>query len=80
MNWDQMQGKWKQIRGSVREHWGKVTDDDFAQIAGNRDKFIGIIQERYGIAKEEAQKRADAWATALRETDMTSTKTFTSKP
>jgi uncharacterized protein YjbJ (UPF0337 family) len=67
MNWDQLQGKWKQMRGSVRERWGKLTDDDFDVIAGNRDKFIGIVQERYGMAKEDAQKKADEWLTSLHE-------------
>jgi len=61
MNWDQTEGKWKQLKGSVKEHWGKLTDDDLTVIAGNRDKLIGKVQERYGIAKEEAQRRADEW-------------------
>ena len=73
MNWDQVEGKWKQVKGSVRQHWGDLTDDDLAKINGNREKFVGILQERYGIAKEEAQKRADEWARNLREEDRTQT-------
>lgn len=65
MNWDQMEGKWKQMTGSIKQKFGKLTDNDLTQINGNRDKFIGIIQERYGIAREEAQKRADEWAGTL---------------
>jgi uncharacterized protein YjbJ (UPF0337 family) len=65
MNWDQTEGRWKQVKGSVKEHWGKLTDDDLAVIAGNRDKLIGKLQERYGIAKEEALKRADEWLKAF---------------
>jgi uncharacterized protein YjbJ (UPF0337 family) len=65
MNWDQMEGKWKQMRGSVKEKFGKLTDNDITQINGNREKLVGIIQERYGIAREEAQKRADEWASTL---------------
>ena len=65
MNWDQVEGKWKQAMGSLKEKWGKLTDDDLKQIAGNRDRFVGKVQERYGIAKEEAQKRADEWANSL---------------
>jgi len=61
MNSDQMKGKWKQIKGSVRERWGKLTDDDIDVIAGQRDQLIGTIQERYGIAREEAQKQVDEW-------------------
>ena len=75
MNWDQVAGRWKQMQGSVREHWGKLTDDDYQQIAGNRDKFVGVLQERYGIAKDEAQKRLDEWAKNLREPDSTKVRT-----
>jgi uncharacterized protein YjbJ (UPF0337 family) len=61
MNWDQIEGKWKQLRGSAKKQWGKLTDDDLEQIAGMRDDLVGKLQERYGIAREEAQKRADEW-------------------
>jgi uncharacterized protein YjbJ (UPF0337 family) len=62
MNWDQIAGKWLQIKGSVRQRWGKLTDDDLEVIAGSKDKFVGRIQERYGIAKEEAEHEIDDWA------------------
>jgi uncharacterized protein YjbJ (UPF0337 family) len=61
MNSDQIKGKWKQLKGAARERWGKLTDDDFEIIAGQRDKLIGRIQERYGIAREQAQKEVDDW-------------------
>ena len=61
MNWEQVAGQWKQMRGSIREKWGKLTDDDLNEINGRREQLIGKIQERYGIAKEEAQRRADEW-------------------
>jgi uncharacterized protein YjbJ (UPF0337 family) len=80
MNWDRMQGKWKQMKGSLRQQWGKLTDDDLEMIGGNRDKLVGILQERYGIAKEEAQKRADEWATTLKESETPEQRTFTSRP
>ncbi len=64
MNWDQVEGKWKQLRGGIKEKWGKLTDDDLDRIAGSRDVFVGKLQERYGIAKEEAQKQADQWLRA----------------
>jgi uncharacterized protein YjbJ (UPF0337 family) len=64
MNSDQLKGKWKQIKGSAREHWGKLTDDDIEVIGGKRDQLIGKIQERYGIAREEAQKQVDDWTAA----------------
>ena len=61
MDWDQVQGKWKQIKGSVKTRWGKLTDDDLDVIAGKRDQLVGRIQERYGIAKDEAQSQVDEW-------------------
>jgi uncharacterized protein YjbJ (UPF0337 family) len=67
MNWDQLQGMWKQSEGKVREKWGKLTDDDLNVIAGRRDQLIGRIQERYGIAREEAEKQADAFVKGLTE-------------
>jgi uncharacterized protein YjbJ (UPF0337 family) len=64
MNWDQIQGKWKQFKGSVKQQWGKLTDDDLDYIAGTRDKFAGKLQERYGLAKEDAERKADEWLNA----------------
>jgi len=61
MNWDQVEGKWKQMKGSARETWGKLTDDDLDTIAGQKDQLIGQVQERYGVAKEEAEKQVSAW-------------------
>jgi uncharacterized protein YjbJ (UPF0337 family) len=82
MNWDQTEGKWKQLKGSVKEQWGKLTDDDLTIIAGNRDKLIGKVQERYGIAKEEAQKRADEWLKSVGSTEhpVHHEKTHTGRP
>ena len=68
MNWDQIEGKWKQLTGSARERWGKLTDDDWQTIAGKKDQLVGRIQERYGIAKAEAEKQADEWSRALQQT------------
>ncbi len=64
MNWDQIEGKWKQLAGSARERWGKITDDDWQTIGGKKDQLIGRIQERYGIAKAEAEIQADEWLRA----------------
>ena len=61
MNSDQMKGKWKQLKGSVKERWGKLTDDDIDVIDGQSDQLIGKIQERYGVAREEAKKQVDEW-------------------
>ena len=67
MNWDQVAGNWKQMKGSIREKWGKLTDDDLDVVAGKRDQFVGKVQERYGIAREEAQRMTDEWVKSLRE-------------
>ena len=69
MNWDQMEGKWKKMKGSVKEQWGKLTDDDLDQINGRRDQLVGKLQERYGLVKEDAQRKADEWLRTARETD-----------
>ncbi len=65
MNWDQIKGNWTQFRGKVRESWGDLTDDDVARIEGNQEQLVGRIQERYGIAKEEAERQVDDWAGRL---------------
>jgi uncharacterized protein YjbJ (UPF0337 family) len=61
MNWDQIKGNWKQATGSVKQQWGKLTDSDLTLIAGHREQLAGKIQERYGIAKEEAEKQLNEW-------------------
>lgn len=61
MNWDQLEGKWKQVKGSVRSRWGKLTDDDLEFIGGKKDQLVGRIQERYGIQKDEAERQVDDW-------------------
>jgi len=61
MNWDSIEGKWKQFKGNVREQWGKLTDDQLDVIAGKRDNLAGKIQETYGLSKEEAEKQLADW-------------------
>lgn len=57
MNHDTIEGNWKQVKGKVKEQWGKLTDDDLDVIAGKRDQLLGRIQERHGLAREEAEKQ-----------------------
>ncbi len=57
MNWEQVKGRWNQTKGAVKKQWDKLTDEDLTVIGGQRDQLVGKIQERYGIAKEEADKQ-----------------------
>lgn len=61
MNWDRIEGNWKQFKGDVQRQWGKLTNDDLDVIEGNHEKLVGKVQERYGIAKDEAERRVNAW-------------------
>lgn len=73
MNWDQIEGKWKQSAGVVKQKWGKLTDDDLTVIAGKKDELVGKIQERYGIAKEAAQKQVDEFSRDYNQPDVAHT-------
>jgi uncharacterized protein YjbJ (UPF0337 family) len=61
MNWTQVKGNWKQFKGKVKQQWGELTDDELDKIAGDRDLLVGRIQEKYGIAQEEAEKQVQEW-------------------
>lgn len=61
MNWDTIKGQWKQIKGKAKEQWGDLTDDDLDRVEGNRDQLAGRIQERYGLAKDDAERQVDEW-------------------
>ena len=69
MNWDQVEGKWKQYKGQVKEKWGKLTDDDLDVIDGRRQQLVGRIQERYGIARDIAEKQTDEFIMSLKAED-----------
>ena len=62
MNWDRIEGNWKQLKGKAKEQWGKLTDDDLTTISGKRDQLSGKLQERYGYAKDEADRYVDEWS------------------
>lgn len=61
MNWDRVEGNWKQLKGKVVEQWGELTDDDMDVIAGKREQLAGRLQERYGITRDEAEKQVSRW-------------------
>ncbi len=67
MNWDQVEGKWKQYKGQAKEKWGKLTDDDLDVIDGKRQQIVGKIQERYGISREAAELQADEFVKSMKE-------------
>lgn len=64
MNWDQIEGKWEQLKGDAKVRWGKLSDDDLTQADGNRDKLEGILQEKYGKTKEEIKEEVDSWVSS----------------
>ena len=66
MNWDRIEGNWKQFTGKVKEQWGKLTDDDLTTIEGRRDQLEGKIQQRYGYAKDQVRKDVDTWFDSLK--------------
>ena len=66
MNWEQVEGQWKQFSGQVKEPWAKFTDDDLKNLSGKKDDLLGKIQERYGVMKEEAEKQVDEWIHKLK--------------
>ena len=70
MNWNRIEGNWKQFKGMVKQQWGKLTDDQLDIIAGKRDQLIGEIQESYGISKAEAEKQLVAWQERQKEKEM----------
>jgi len=61
MNWDRIEGNWKQFSGKAQQQWGKLTNDDLDVVEGRRDELVGKIQERYGIGKDEAEQQVDSW-------------------
>lgn len=66
MNWDQIKGDWKQVTGKVKQKWGKLTDSELTVINGQREQMVGILQERYGYAKERAEKEVSDFADGLK--------------
>ncbi|MEZ4267481.1 MAG: CsbD family protein [Myxococcota bacterium] len=66
MNTDTFKGNWKQLKGQAKQKWGKLTDDDLLQVEGNYDQFVGIVQERYGEKRDEAEKKVSKWLDSLK--------------
>ena len=67
MNWEQLERKCKELKRTLKQQWTKLTDQDLDYIAGNRDRFLGKLQERYGLSKEECERKVDEWLSAQHE-------------
>ncbi len=65
MNWDQVKGKWTELKGKAREEWGELTDDELDKAQGNREQMVGLLQQKYGKAKEVAEKEVDDWSARM---------------
>ena len=66
MDWNRIEGDWKQLKGTAKQHWGRLTDDDLAAINGRREELEGKLQERYGYAKDRIKREIEDWASELR--------------
>jgi uncharacterized protein YjbJ (UPF0337 family) len=69
MNWDRIEGNWKQLKGKVQVKWGKLTDDQCDVIAGRREQLVGHLQEHYGIGKDEAERQVEFFASSFKDED-----------
>lgn len=67
MNWDIIEGKWERLKGNARIQWGKLTDDEIDEVAGNKTLLIGKIQEKYGYTKQRANEAVEKWQEALKD-------------
>lgn len=65
VDWDRIEGNWKQVAGKVKEQWGNLTDDDVAQLNGKREQLEGLLQNRYGYSKDKARQELDDWSSRL---------------
>ncbi len=65
MNWDRVQGEWKQLSAQVKSKWAKLTDDDLKDVGAKKDALVGKLQERYGVLRDEAEKQVDEWLAKL---------------
>ena len=65
MDWNIIEGRWSQMKGELRNKWAKLTDDDLENVGAKKDKLVGMLQERYGIMKDEAERQIDEWMARL---------------
>ncbi len=65
MNWDTIEGMWNQLKGAARERWGEITESEWEQTGGKRDKILGKLQEKYGWTRERAERELDEWGSGF---------------
>ena len=65
MNWDRIEGQWKQLKSNIQGKWAKLTDDDLSKMSAKKDALVGKLQERYGILRDEAERQVDEWVAKL---------------
>lgn len=65
MNWDEIAGSWNQVKGKIQEQWGRLTSDDLSRAEGKRDQLLGLLQERYGWVRDEAERKLDDFVKRL---------------
>lgn len=68
VSWDEIGGRWTELKGQAKNRWGDLTDDDLARAEGNKERLAGALQERYGYTKEEAERQLDDWVSQLVDT------------
>lgn len=66
INWDEIEGDWKQLKGKIRQKWAELTEDDVEEVGGKKDVLVGKLQKRYGIAKDEAEKQVNDFGNSCR--------------
>ena len=65
MNWDQIEGNWKQFKGQAKQKWAKLTDSDWNMLSGKKDELVGRVQERYGYERDQAEREVDDWSRGI---------------
>ena len=65
MNWDQIEGNWKEFKGRAKQKWGELTDDDLDKASGRRDELAGLVQKSYGLGREDAEREVEEWRRVL---------------
>lgn len=65
VNWDQIKGNWKQLKGKAQARWGDITDDTWHKLEGRREELVGVVQEKYGKSRDEAEREVDEWSNGV---------------